>query len=172
MILSVRTAKKFFGIFVFLLCFLSSLLGVSQEENRDSLESERKCAQNAVYAVSKMLGHDVDWTQIDTEFGGAGNISFASIREFFQRRGGFCHSVRFQEHNLRQIDSFLVSPKQTGAIGVILSADVIRLKITMEYLGTGTKKSFVESLSIFLPGNPHREFVVQLFGEFGTFEPN
>lgn len=66
---------------VLLLGIVFSFSGMSQEMTADHSKSERKCAQHAVYAVAKILGHGVDWPLIDEEFGGEGDVSFASIRD-------------------------------------------------------------------------------------------
>lgn len=120
--MSVFFFKNFFTV-PFILLGILAPLGLSQEADRDTSESEKKCAQNAVYAVSKILGQDANWTLIDEEFGGGEYVSFASIREFFERRGGFCYSAKFQKNSLRRIDFFLATSHHATAVGVIQSAD-------------------------------------------------
>ncbi|MGL4942510.1 MAG: hypothetical protein ACRC46_04890 [Thermoguttaceae bacterium] len=120
---------RLLGTIVFLLVIIPLSHGITNEytgEGDDvSQNPDRKCAQNAVFAVSKLLGHDVDWYMIDKELeGGQGFVSFAHIRRFFERRGTYCSSVRFQKSSLKQIDYFLVSPKLTCAIGVVQSTDL------------------------------------------------
>jgi hypothetical protein len=76
MFFSFGYVRRSFGVLiVVLLNVFIPLSGMSLEGNEEAgSESERKCAQNAVYAVSKILDHDVDWFQIDAEFGGEGDV--------------------------------------------------------------------------------------------------